>query len=267
MLLHIGAFQLDADSGLSTAWHRLTPQTRILCAMLFVFATTLTPNGHWVTWLIYGLGLVTIILLSQVTLSILLKRVAVESSFIGVVLLGTLFRGGGTVVWHWGWLQITTTGLTVLGSVSCKALLCLLMLNLLVITTSIPHLLHALVSLKVPPLLVAILASMYRYIGVLIDEFNTMRRAAASRNLLGRLVGSSRHQRLVIGNMFGSLFIRTYERGERIHQAMLARGYQGLPPVSELPKATYRDQIALILMVILTMTGQVIYLYRLRDLQ
>jgi cobalt/nickel transport system permease protein len=266
MLLHIGAFQLDTDSGLTTPWHRLTPQTRILCALMFVFATTLTPNGHWLTWLVYGMGLAALIGLSRVTLAVLLKRVAVESSFITVVLLGTLFRTGGAVVWRWGWLQVTTTGLTVLGSVSCKALLCLLMLNLLVITTAIPQLLQALVSLKVPPLLVAILASMYRYIGVLIDEFNTMRRAAAARNLLGSLVKNNRHQRIVIGNMIGSLFIRTYERGERIHQAMLARGYQGLPPASELPRAGYRDQVALTLTVMLGLIGQVIYLHRIDQL-
>jgi cobalt/nickel transport system permease protein len=72
---------------------------------------------------------------------------------------------------------------------------------------------------------------MYRYINVLIEEFNAMRRAAASRNLSG----SNQWQRKVIGNMMGSLFIRTYERGERVYQAMQARGYQGVPMVEKVP--------------------------------
>jgi cobalt/nickel transport system permease protein len=46
MLLHMGAFQLDVDSKLSTPWHSLAPRTRVLCALLFVFATTLTLNRH-----------------------------------------------------------------------------------------------------------------------------------------------------------------------------------------------------------------------------
>jgi cobalt/nickel transport system permease protein len=256
LLLHIGAFKLDVDSKLSTPWHSLAPRTRVLCALLFVFATALTPNGHWRTWAAYGAGLAILVWLCRVTLSILLRRVAVESTFIGVVLLGTLFRGGGEVLWHWGWLQVTTEGLLVLGSVSLKAFLCLLMLNLLTLTTSIPALLHALVELRLPPLLVAVMASMYRYIAVLVDEFNTMQRAAASRNLLG----SNRHQRLVLGNMIGSLFIRTYERGDRVHQAMLARGYTGLPPVTEMPKGGQQDIVALTLTLILMLLGQAIYL-------
>lgn len=257
MLLHLGAFHLDVDSKLSTPWHLLAPRTRVLCALLFVFATALTPNGRWWTWAVYGSGLVVLILLSRVTLPVLLRRVVIESTFIGVVVLGTLFRAGGTVLWQWGWLQITTEGLMVLGSVSLKAVLSLLMLNLLILTSSIPALLHALMALKMPPLLVAILASMYRYIGVLVDEFNTMWRAAASRNL----VGSNRYQRLVVGNMIGALFIRTYERGERVHQAMLARGYRGLPPVEAVPLGGRRDQAALTLTTIWMLLGQIIYLF------
>ncbi|MBW4660185.1 MAG: cobalt ECF transporter T component CbiQ [Drouetiella hepatica Uher 2000/2452] len=255
MLLHIGAFQLDVNSQGNTPWHGLAPRTRVLFALLFVFATALTPNERWGTWLIYAVGLMGLIILSRAALSVLLKRVAVESSFISVVLLGTLFRGGGTVLWQWGWLQITSVGLAVLGSVTTKALLCLLMLNLLVLTTSIPALLHALAELKMPSLLVAILASMYRYIGVLIEEFATMRRAAASRNLLS----TARGKRLVTGNMIGSLFIRTYERGERVHHAMLSRGYTGLPPTIECPQGRLQDRWAIVTWVILLLLGQVVY--------
>lgn len=256
MLLHIGAFHLDIDSKGKTFWHALAPQTRVLCVVLSVFAIALTPNGHWWTWAIYALAILSVILLSQVTLPVLLKRLAVEFSFIVVVLLGTLFQGGGEVLWTWGPFQITTVGLTVLGSVTLKALLSLLMLNLLTLTTSVPALLHALLELRMPPLLVATLASMYRYIGVLIGEFNAMRRAAASRNLMG----SNHWQRLVIGNMIGSLFIRTYERGERIHQAMLSRGYQGIPPVEKVQQRGRGDVVALTLTLILALLGQAVYL-------
>jgi cobalt/nickel transport system permease protein len=254
MLLHIGAFHLDIDSQGTSIWHRLTPRTRLVAALLFVFATALTPNGHWWTWFIYGSGLAVLIALTQITLSVLLKRVAIESSFLIVVLIGALFRQEGSVLWHWGWLRITDVGLSVLGSVTLKAVLCLIMLNLLVLTTAIPALLHALAALRMPPLLVAIFAAMYRYIYVLLEEFSTMRRAAASRNLMG----SSKHQRLVVGNMIGALFVRTYERGDRIHQAMLSRGYTGLPPVMEIPREKQIDKAFLALVLSLTLLGQFI---------
>ncbi|MCU0568489.1 MAG: cobalt ECF transporter T component CbiQ [Oculatellaceae cyanobacterium Prado106] len=251
ILLHVGAFSLDQDSQHVTPWHRLVPRTRLVCALLFVFATALTPHGYWITWALYGLGLTLLLLISRVTLSVLLRRVAVELVFLSVVLLGTLFRGGGQVLWQWGSLQITTVGLTILGSVSIKALLCLLMMNFLVLTTSIPALLHALAELRLPQLLVAILASMYRYIAVLVGEFETMQRAATARNLMGK----KRWQRLVVGNMIGALFIRTYDRSDRIHQAMLSRGYSGLPPLAEVPRAGVGDGWAIAAMLSLLLGG------------
>lgn len=257
LLLHLGAVHLDVDSKQSTPWHTLVPQTRVLCVILSVFAISFTPNGQWWTWAIYAIGILGLLWLSQVTWSVLFQRLMVESAFISVVLLGTLFREGGQVLWQWGWFRITTAGLTVLGSVTVKALLCLILLNVLTLTTSIPLLLNALVSLKVPPLLVAIMASMYRYIAVLADEFTSMRRAALSRNLMG----NRNWQRLVIGNMFGSLFIRTYEQGERVHQAMLSRGYEGIPPISELPVGSRLDSMALTLTILVALLGQAIYLF------
>lgn len=258
MLLHIGAFHLDIDSKRTTPWHSLAPRTRVLCALLFVFAVVLTPNGHWITWAVYGLALVSLLLLSQLTWSVLLRRLVIEFTFIGVVLLSTLFRSGGVVLWSWGPLQITTVGLTVLGSVTTKAMLSLLMMNFLTLTTSVPSLLNALVELRTPPLLVATIASMYRYIGVLIEEFSDMRRAAASRNLMG----TNYWQRLVIGNMIGALFIRTYERGNRVHQAMLSRGYQGVPLMEKVALGGQRDVVALTLTVVLALLGQAVYWYK-----
>lgn len=256
MLLHIGAFCLDVDSQRVSPWHRLVPKTRVLCTFLLLFAIALTPNGRWWTWAIYAVGVASIVQMSRVTLSVLFKRVAIESVFMGVVLLGTLFRGGGVVLWHWGWLQITTEGVWILGSVALKATLSLLLANVLVLTTSVPLLLHALTALRVPPLLVAILASMYRYIAVLMSEFQSMQRAAVSRNLMS----SDRWKRLVVGNMVGSLFIRTLDRGERVHQAMLSRGYDGLPLVAAVAAGDRADVIALTLTALLTLLGQGIYL-------
>jgi cobalt/nickel transport system permease protein len=255
MLLPIGTFRIDLDSQRSTLWHQLIPATRVFCTLLMVFAIALTPNGRWWTWAIYGICVFSWVIISRVTLPVLLGRVAVEFVFIGVVLLGTLFRDGGEVYWSLGFLRITSEGLTTLASVALKAFLSLVTVNILVLTTAIPDLLGALVILKVPPLLVAIMASMVRYLGLLVDEFTSMRRAALSRNLMG----SPSWQRLVVGNMIGSLFIRTYDRGERIYQSMLSRGYTGFLPVIEPPQIGAKDRVIVIMTVILLIFGQIVY--------
>jgi cobalt/nickel transport system permease protein len=256
LLLHIGVFQIDVDSKRVSPWHQLTPQTRVLCALLFVFATALTPIGQWITWGVYAVALAIAILFGRVTLSVLLKRVAVEFAFLAAIFLGTLFHAGDTVLWSWGWFQITAEGLTILGSVMLRAMLSLLMLNFLVLTTSAVDLLNALVVLKMPPLLVAIMASMYRYIGLLIDEFTAMKRAAESRNLMTQ----GRWRRLIFGHMIGALFIRTYERGDRVHQAMLSRGYSGTPKAQAIAQSSYRDPLALSLMAAVLLLGQILFL-------
>jgi cobalt/nickel transport system permease protein len=197
-----------------TLWSQLTPTGRVLAVV-----------GHWLSWGFYGVLILGLIALSRVSLVALAQRLAVESGFVGVMLLGTLFRPGGEVLWQWGWLQVTSTGLLILGSVTCKTGLALLLLNVLTLTTPPSQLLQALLTLRVPPLLVAILAAMHRYIAVLQAEFQAIRIAACARNL-------THHpgwQRLVLGNMIGSLFIRTLERAERVHRAMVSRGHQGLP--------------------------------------
>jgi cobalt/nickel transport system permease protein len=254
MLLHIHSFLDKNQKQTPTIWHSLNAQTRVLCAFLSVFAIALTPNGQWKTWGVYGVGILFLVLISRVSLLHLLSRVMIEFSFVGVVLLGTLFRPEGEIIWSWGILQITNTGVMVLGSVTIKVILSLLMLNTLILTTSIPDLFQALLALKMPPLLVAIMASMYRYIDVLNREFLAMRRAAISRNLMS----NNKMVRYVIGNAIGSLFIRSYERGELIYNAMLSRGYQGIPVASQSLSYKNLDIIALSVTIIMIVWGQII---------
>ncbi len=267
MLLHIPLTIANSDRQMQKAdrlniWNRLTVHTRLLCIFLLVFAIALTPIGRWWTWTIYGIATLPILYWSKVDLGLLIKRMAIESAFVSVILLGTLFRGGGETLWQWGILQITTKGLVILGSVSIKAFLSLLLLNILTLSISVPLLLQALVVLKMPPLLVSILASMYRYIGVLTHEFNAMRRAAASRNFATRNLFDRQRpdrawQRQVLGNMLGVLFIRTYDRGDRIYQAMLARGYQGIPIIPESGAGGWCDRLAIGCIMIVILIGQI----------
>ena len=74
-----------------------------------------------------------------------------------------------------------------------------------------------------PRVMVMILSFMYRYIFVLVDEVMHIKQARDSRNFGGKRLWQLR----TIGNMIGTLFIRSYERGERVYAAMVARGFDG----------------------------------------
>jgi cobalt/nickel transport system permease protein len=257
LLLHITLKRIDPRTVRPPSpLDHLSSPARILAVLIMLMAIALTPNARWLTWMFYACGIVAMLQISRIDLWRLSQRLAVESVFMGVMVLGTLWRSGGELLWQWGGLQITTLGVITLGSVSCKLILSLTLLNLLTFITPIPQLLKALSSLRVPPLLVAILASMYRYLDVLIEEFATMKRAAIARNLM-----AGKHwPGIVIGNMIGALFIRTYDRGNRIHAAMLSRGYSGDIQPQQPQPLNHRDQRFLIGTGAFAIIGQLLYL-------
>jgi cobalt/nickel transport system permease protein len=124
---------------------------------------------------------------------------------------------------------VTTAGLERFLSIALKSWLSVQMAILLTATTPLPDLLVAMRSLRLPRLLVAILGLMWRYLAVLGDEAMRMIRAreARSGSWTERSGGTLGWRASVTGAMAGSLFLRGYERSERIYDAMLARGYDG----------------------------------------
>jgi cobalt/nickel transport system permease protein len=103
-------------------------------------------------------------------------------------------------------------------------------------TTTIPHVLAGLERLRVPRTMVAITAFMIRYGDVIGDEVRRLRVARESRGAGGGRVAHAR----AIATSAGALFVRSYERGERVHLAMMSRGYAGTMPVRDAP-ATWRS--------------------------
>ncbi|GAB4248888.1 MAG: cobalt ECF transporter T component CbiQ [Acidobacteriota bacterium] len=94
-------------------------------------------------------------------------------------------------------------------------------------------LLRSLSGLGIPSTLVGMLAIMARYTELLIAEGERMLRARASRSPAPAGLGWRPRRALWLwrmnGALLGTLFLRALARGERVHQAMLARGYDGTP--------------------------------------
>ncbi|MGA1722441.1 MAG: cobalt ECF transporter T component CbiQ, partial [Ilumatobacteraceae bacterium] len=93
-------------------------------------------------------------------------------------------------------------------------------------TTSVPEILRALTRLRVPKVLVSIMAFMMRYLDLLVDQLGRMRTSMTARCHDPRWLWQAKP----IASSAGALFVRSYERGERVHQAMLSRGFTGTMP-------------------------------------
>ena len=122
---------------------------------------------------------------------------------------------------------------------------------MLAASTTFPDLLVAMRALHVPQLLVSVFGLMWRYMFVLVDEASRLLRARSSRSghtdLPGARPGGSVSWRAkVTGGMAGSLFLRAFERSDRIYMAMVSRGYDGEVRAMPLPEVQPTEWIVLV---------------------
>ncbi len=213
--------------------HRLDPRVKVVVTLLFIVSNVLLPDGAWPGFV---LALVWVLLVTRAAglpWDFALRRSFVALPF-ALVAVTTLFSlpGDPVVAFRLGsWsLQINDAGLLRFISILIRTLLSVMMAILLAATTPFPDMLHALRHLRLPSLLVAVIGFMYRYLFVLTDEVIRLLRARAARSgqLPGHKAGGTVLWRArVTGYMAGQLFVRSFERSERVYQAMLARGYRG----------------------------------------
>lgn len=226
---------VDEYSGLDSFVHRLDPRTKLLGSLALVLAVVLTSPGNWKLFAVYLCVITGLLLLSRLPLGYVLKRSLVVFPFVIMIAVFIPFFKHGQVAasydigaWH---IAVTYDGLAVLVNTAVKSWLCMLCLIVLSSSTKFEKLLEGMYWLKVPHVLVQVISFMYRYMFVIADQAMRMQMGRDSRNF-----GSNRMNILrTMGSMVGTLFIRSYERAERIYAAMLSRGYTGeIPALNKL---------------------------------
>ena len=216
----------------SSPLHRLDPRAKTAVALLLILSNALLPDG---AWLAFGLTFAIVLAASaRAGLGPLypVPRSLVALPFALAALTAVFALPGAPVAalelgpWR---LVATDAGLLRFGSIVVRSLLSVQVAILLTATTPFPELLQALRHLGVPALIVTIMALMYRYLSVLADEASRLLRAreARSAGADGRSGGTLAWRAGVAGSMVGQLFLRSYERSDRVYNAMLARGMDG----------------------------------------
>ncbi|WP_369139720.1 cobalt ECF transporter T component CbiQ [Modestobacter versicolor] len=207
--------------------HRLEPHTKLVAVLAFALVVVLTPvHAGWAppAYAAFLLLLVAVAGVARLRPGRLLRGLVVEVPFVlFALLLPVVARGPRTEVLG---LSLSESGLVAGGSILAKATLSVLAATVLAATTEPRALLRGLERLRLPSVLVQILSFMIRYADVVGGELRRMRVARESRGFRAGRTGALK----VLGPAAGSLFIRSYERGERVHLAMLSRGYTGRLP-------------------------------------
>lgn len=213
-----------------TPVHRLPPQCKIVAALAFVVAVVATPREQVWAFGLYALVLAAVAAAARVPAGFVARRMLVEVPFVAFA-LGLPFIVHGRPVAIAG-MTVSAAGLWAAWNILAKATLGITASILLAATTEPRTLLVGIERLGLPPLLVQIASFMLRYADVILDELRRMRIARTSRGFDARDV---RHVR-TLARSLSAVFLRSYERGERVYVAMASRGYEGRSPViRELP--------------------------------
>lgn len=208
-----------------TAVHRLPAHAKLVALVAFMLTVVATPRDQVWAFGLYLLLLVAAAAVARLSAGFILPKMIVEVPFVAFAVL-LPFVAGGPRTEVLG-LAVSEPGLLGAWNVLAKGTLGVIAAILLAATTEPRELLVGLRRLRLPALLVEIAGFMVRYAAVITDEMRRMKIARESRGFHASHLGHLR----VVARSAGALFIRSYERGERVHLAMLSRGYTGTMPV------------------------------------
>ncbi|WP_067817866.1 cobalt ECF transporter T component CbiQ [Actinomadura kijaniata] len=208
-----------------TPVHRLPPQCKLVAVLAFTLAVVATPRERMWAFAGYAALLALVAAVARVPPGFVARRMVVEVPFVlFAVLLPFVAHGPRVEVLG---VAVSQNGLWAGWNILAKATLGAAATILLAATTEPRVLLLGLERLRMPALLTQIAAFMLRYADVIVGEAQRMRVARASRGFVARDARDAK----VLARSLSALFLRSYERGERVHLAMLSRGYDGRMPV------------------------------------
>ena len=245
--------------------HALDPRVKFVFTLAFVLTMALLPFGAWPVYVLMLTLSLSITVLSELGVKYVLKRSLLAIPFVlaAVPLLFTV-KGPALLTIPIGSLSltITSTGVERLLSIMFKSWVSLQVAIVFAAATPFPDMLLAMRAVKIPRLLVSLFGLMWRYMFVMVDEAIRLMRARASRS--GAIDRPGRNPAAAIvwrakvtGGMAGNLFIRSIDRGDRIYDAMAARGYDGevrsfpLPPISSVSWITLLGGLAVLIVLLL----------------
>lgn len=201
--------------------HELPGHIKLVAFFIFIVIAVLTPIQQWQSFIGYFFIVFLALWLSKLPLLTLATRATIEFPFIIFALLMPFTAGGE--IFEIGGLNLSREGSIAALNLITKATLGVFCSMILAGSTTAHSLLAGFVRIKTPSLFVQIAAFMIRYLNVINEQMSRMKIARESRGFYAQGVRSWP----IFTSTLGALFIRSYERGERVHLAMLARGYAG----------------------------------------
>ena len=218
--------QIDQYSLLNSPLHHFDPRAKIVSFLFLIFSLVLLPDLKLA--LIGLVASIFLLILSKLPLSFVIHYLKWVLLFILPFLIIMPFSMEGKEILSFYGMKLTREGLIYASLISTRAVSAGILIFPMMATTKFEKTLKALKSLKVPDILVQILMFSYRYIFTLVEEFQNTLRTMQSRGFKLKLNFCTFE---TMGKAVGMLFVKGYERAERVYRAMQARGYSGNPQI------------------------------------
>ncbi len=243
---HAHALFVHGDSPI----HRLRPECKLAAHVLFVFAVVATPREAFWAFGVYALMLLALTQLADLTPRFVARRLVIEVPFVLFAVFLPLV-GQGERIDVLG-LSLSVEGLWAMWNILVKGTIGVAASVILAATTPVPEFLRGLERLYLPSVFTSITGFMIRYSEVISGEARRMKVARESRGYDARWLWQAKG----FAASAGALFIRSYERGERVHLAMVSRGFDGRLPEVETGRASVAQwAVALTLPAIATIVA------------
>jgi cobalt/nickel transport system permease protein len=224
--------------------HRMAPEAKLVAALGMVVSIAITPREAIWAFATYALLIGAIATVSRIRLGFIGLRLLAIAPFVLFAFLIPFVATGETI--EIGFVEVSVAGLWGAWNILIKAVLGASVSILLTATTEVADIIRGLAVLHVPTLFISIATFMIRYLELISDELGRMRIAMASRGYDPRWISQMRP----IAASAGALFVRSYERGERIHSAMVSRGFNGEMPTLERPPVARSQWLAVLTVVV-----------------
>ena len=202
--------------------HRLDPRGKIVVAALFAVLVAVS-KSYPAT--LAGLALALLWLaLARLPVKQVIVRLLVVNSFIFFLWIVLPFTYPGDPAFHWGPLAATRQGLLFTGLITLKSNAIIIGLIALIATVPVVTLGQAMHNLRLPDKLCHLLLFTYRYLYVFEEEFHRLVQAMKIRGFRPR---TNLHTYRSYAYLAAILLVRSYDRADRVFQAMLCRGFHG----------------------------------------
>jgi len=219
--------EIDRYAGISSPIHRWDPRLRLVSIFALIFSVILLYNLQLVV-----IGMIFAIILtciSKIPLSFVLSRMKVVFVLVlpFFIIIPFTIIGDGVEIASFGGITLSYRGIEYVkfaAMIVIKALTAVMLIFPMIGTSRMDITIKALEGLHLPNKLVQMFAFTYRYIFVLDDEFTRMDRSLASRGFRKR---GNLYTLTTISKAIAMLFVKSYERADRVFYAMRSKGYSG----------------------------------------